>query len=62
MVYWNKLLRYKNHITKISANPNELYSISDVYKVFIEGFDYQFSITHSLFNKNKEFIGVAKTL
>lgn len=46
----------------MEAHPNELYFYSEVYKVFIEQFDYQFSITHSLFNSKKEFVGIAKTM
>ncbi|CAD8177159.1 unnamed protein product [Paramecium pentaurelia] len=53
---------YVNHIKQMEVHSNELYFYSEVYKVFIEQFDYQFSITHSLFNSKKQFIGIAKTM
>ncbi|CAD8085875.1 unnamed protein product [Paramecium sonneborni] len=46
----------------MKAHPNEMYFYSEVYKLFIEQYDYQFSITHSLFNSEKQFFGMAKTL
>ncbi|CAD8172700.1 unnamed protein product [Paramecium octaurelia] len=53
---------YVNHIKQMKAHPDEFYFYSEVYKVFIEQFDYQFSITHSLFNSQQQFFGMAKTM
>ncbi|CAK69496.1 unnamed protein product (macronuclear) [Paramecium tetraurelia] len=53
---------YVNHIKQMKAHPDEIYFYSEVYKVFFESFDYQFSITHSLFNSQQQFFGIAKTM
>ncbi|CAD8160521.1 unnamed protein product [Paramecium pentaurelia] len=53
---------YQNHISQINKTKNEYFFFTNVYQVMYGTQEYSFSITQSLFNKEKEFFAILKTV
>ncbi|CAD8175231.1 unnamed protein product [Paramecium pentaurelia] len=53
---------YVEHLQKTQMEPNQFYFFTDVYKMIVGDFNYYFSITQSLFDQNKQFIGILKLM
>ncbi|CAK81081.1 unnamed protein product (macronuclear) [Paramecium tetraurelia] len=54
--------RYVDHIQKTQKDPSQFYFFTDVYKMIVGDYNYYFSITQSLYNKDKKFIGILKMM
>ncbi|CAD8179878.1 unnamed protein product [Paramecium octaurelia] len=53
---------YVDHIKKAQEDPSQFYFFTDVYRMIVGDYNYYFSITQSLFNKDKQFIGILKMM
>ncbi|CAD8079167.1 unnamed protein product [Paramecium sonneborni] len=53
---------YKNHMEQVNITQNEFFFFTDVYQIMYGTQQYSFSITQSLFNNQREFFGILKTV
>ncbi|CAD8084969.1 unnamed protein product [Paramecium sonneborni] len=53
---------YVDHIRKSKSDPNQSYFFTDVYKMIVGDYNYYFSITQSLYDQNKNVLGILKVM
>ncbi|CAD8071206.1 unnamed protein product [Paramecium primaurelia] len=53
---------YKTHMDQFNITKNEHFFFTNVYQILYGAQEYSFSITQSLFNKQKEFFAILKTV